>query len=52
MKNRSKRKPMSQVKKQVHRAPDSNAAFQLLVNSINESKDEEILVRILQYSQI
>jgi len=52
MKNRTKRKPMSQTKKQVHRAPVINPAFNLLVNSINESKDEDILVRMLLKSQI
>ena len=52
MKNRKKRKPVSVSLLHAHHAPASNQIFQMLVNSINESRDEEILARMLRNSSI
>lgn len=48
MKNRSKRKSMRLKKKPVHPAPANHSAFDMLIRSQNESKDEEMLVRMLR----
>jgi hypothetical protein len=52
MKKRSKRKSSSRNKKPAHRGPVNHPVFQLLVNSLNDTRDEDRLVRVLQYSQI
>lgn len=52
MKNLSKRKPVNMQKKQAHRAPANPPAFQMLVNSISETRDEDVLIRMLLQSQI
>ena len=52
MRNRSKRKPVSVQKKHDHRAPANQQIFQMLVNSINETWEEDLLVRMLLQSQI
>jgi hypothetical protein len=52
MKNLSKRKTVSMQKKQAHRALVNPSALQLLVNSLNETRDEESMVRMLKYSSI
>lgn len=48
MKQRSKRKSSSRNKKPAHRWPVNHPAFQMLVNSLNETKDEDMLVRMLK----
>lgn len=48
MKNRSKRKTMSLNKKLTQNGLINHQAFQMLVNSLNETRDEEILVRMLK----
>lgn len=52
MKNRSKRKAAGLNKKSALCGPVNHPVFQMLVNSMCETRDEEILVRVLQYSQI
>lgn len=52
MKNRPKRKPVNMQKKQAPRAPADHQTFQMLVNSLNETRDEEHLVRMLKYSSL
>jgi len=52
MKNRSKRKPVSVQKKHAHLVPATNQVFQMLVNSLNETRAEDLLVRMLLQSQI
>lgn len=52
MKNRSKRKSMSRIKKPAHRGPVNHPVFEMLVNSLNETRDEDRLVQMLLQSQI
>ena len=52
MKKLSKRKPINRKKKQARRALVNPSALQLLVNSLNETRDEESMVRMLLQSQI
>jgi hypothetical protein len=49
MKNLSKRKPVNMQKKQAHRASANHQTFQMLVISLNETREEEHLVRMLKY---
>lgn len=51
MKGKSKRKPANPQNQQAN-APLYQLAFQMLVNSISESRDEDHLVRMLLQSQI
>jgi ribosomal protein S16 len=48
MKNRSKRKPLSLKIKLTQCGMNNHQAFKMLVNSLNETRDEEILVRMLR----
>lgn len=52
MKNKSRRKSLSRKKRPAHREPVNHPAFQMLVNSISETREEEILIRMLLQSQI
>lgn len=52
MKNRSRKKPMSMQKKDTRSTPVNHSIFEMLVNSLNETRAEEHLVRMLKMTEI